>query len=93
MKRVENKQGFLILEVSKAVLIEATGGYSKGICDNCEKPVPTGYYIAALNQWFCPECYERWISRAVRYVADIPIEEKRFKFYELLFRKAEQKLC
>lgn len=94
MKKVENEKGFLILEVSRAVLLQALAeNGAVGICDSCAQSTDTGYYIAVLNQWFCPKCYEEWMSRSVRYVADIPIEERRFRFYEVLFRKAEQELC
>ncbi|MBR5835188.1 MAG: demethylase [Bacteroidales bacterium] len=94
MKKVENKQGFLVLEVSRAVIMGALANYgSTGICDSCAQSTDSGYYIAVLNQWFCPKCYEAWLSRAVRYVADVPIEERRFKFYEAVFRKVEKELC
>ena len=93
MKKVDNSKGFLVLEVSRPELMKAFGDNTKGICDSCASVPTKGYYIAALNQWFCPKCYEEWLSQATRYVADIPIEERRFRFYEVLFRKASQELC
>ena len=89
-KKVENKKGFLILEVSRKELQKVLGGYTLGICDCCGEPADNGYYIAALNQWFCEGCLQEWLQRAERYVQDIPTEENNYNFYEEYFRKAQE---
>ncbi|MEI3156223.1 MAG: hypothetical protein V8T07_00620 [Muribaculaceae bacterium] len=54
------------------------------ICDWCARPcLPSerGYYIAALNQWLCKDCFEGWLQRATWYPEDADIERKNFDFY------------
>jgi hypothetical protein len=77
-KTVENKNGFLVLEVSREECQRCF--HSGGICDYCNGTDKSGYYIAVLNRWYCPECYNGWIQRAVRYMEDIRIEEKNFRW-------------
>ncbi len=70
---------FLIIECTVVELYVACGG--AGICDNCANTPGRGYYIAVLNRWFCPKCFEEWKERAVWYPEDAPIERKNFEFY------------
>lgn len=85
-KKVKNEKGFLVLEITRGELLDALAEYgSIGICDSCGLPVKKGYYIAVLNQWFCEDCYEEWLTGATRYVEDIPYEEKWFEHYCRLF--------
>lgn len=78
----ENKKGFLVLELTRQELLDkwASCG-SLGVCDLCLDKPETGYYVAVLNQWLCPLCYEKWINNATRYAEDIPIEERNFNFW------------
>ncbi len=73
----ENAKGFRVIKISRAEVNEILGGY--GICDFCNKARPTGYYIAVLNSWYCPECYNEWMKTAKRYDEDIPFEERNFQ--------------
>ncbi len=70
---------FLIIECTAVELYTAGGG--PGICDSCATPSGNGYYIAVLNCWFCPACYERWKSTARYYPQDAEIERRNFEFY------------
>lgn len=45
----------------------------------------TGYYVAVLNCWFCPKCYNEWYGCATHYPEDIKIENKNFEYYKNLF--------
>ncbi len=56
-----------------------------GICDRCNGTSNTGYYVAVLNCWFCPKCYNEWYVCATHYPEDIKIENKNFEFYKNLF--------
>lgn len=78
-KKVENEKGFLVLEVSHIECITRLGGY--GICDSCNKASEKGYYVAVLNHWMCPDCYNKWINRATRHKDDISIEERNYAHY------------
>lgn len=78
-KKVENKKGFLVMEVSAIECVEKLSGAA--ICDSCNGSAMSGYYIAALNHWVCPKCYEEWMERAKRYPEDIPIEERNYNHY------------
>ncbi len=73
---------FLIIECTARELYVACGG--PGICDNCATPSGNGYYIAVLNRWLCPKCYEEWKSTAHYYPEDADIERKNFDFYASL---------
>lgn len=55
----ENKKGFKVIQVSRSELMDKLGLYgAMGVCDRCNGITSTGYYIAVLNQWFCPDCYQ-----------------------------------
>ena len=73
---------FLVIEVTRNELHSACG--SPGICDYCGKPHEDGYYIAVLNQWFCPKCYEEWKKDARYYPEDRPVEERNYQYYSKL---------
>ena len=70
---------FLIIESTASEIYAACGG--PGICDRCGYPSAKGYYMAVLNRWFCPECFEHWKSYAQWYPEDADIENKNFDFY------------
>lgn len=79
MARLIEFDKFLIIESSASELYVATGG--TGLCDSCARPSDKGYYIAVLNRWFCPECFEKWKSTARYYPEDMEIEIRNFDFY------------
>lgn len=70
---------FLIIECTARELYIAAG--SPGICDKCAKPSANGYYIAVLNRWLCPDCYEKWKEYAHWHPEDADVENKNFEFY------------
>lgn len=76
--KVNNEKEFLVLEVSKAEIINC-GGF--GICDSCNSQSDKGYYIAVLNSWLCPDCYNKWMLKAKRYEEDSEHEARNYKFY------------
>lgn len=86
-KQVKNGKGFLIIETT---LTEMARIGSLGICDSCNKGTHKGYYIAVLNSWYCPECYNEWQQRAERYDSDSDIEKKNFAFYADLLNMEEK---
>lgn len=70
---------FLVIETSLKECLD-WGGI--GICDNCATPHPTkGYYVAVLNLWLCPKCYQEWKIRAKWYKEDEPIEIRNYNTY------------
>lgn len=88
MKDVKNEKGFLVMEITRTELVEKLAEYgSVGVCDSCMSSPEVGCYIAVLNQWFCKECYDEWMQRAIRYKEDIPYEEMNFETYKRLFSK------
>lgn len=76
-KIVDNPKGFRIIEATLLEANKAFGGL--GICDCCNTATLTGYYIAVLNSWYCPECYNRWVRGAKRYAEDIDTEKRNFE--------------
>ena len=89
----DNKKGFKVIQISRKELVEELGQYGAiGICDYCNETASTGYYIAVLNQWFCPKCYQEWYHRATYYPEDAKVENRNFEFYKNIFGpEAEQK--
>lgn len=74
---------FLVIECTASELMDVTGA-EMCICDWCSKsyfPAEKGYYIAVLNHWYCEECFEEWIERAIWYPQDVDVERKNFEFY------------
>lgn len=70
---------FLVIETSLKECLD-WGGI--GICDNCTTLHPNkGYYIAVLNQWLCPKCYEIWKLSAKWYPEDEHIEIRNYNTY------------
>lgn len=79
---VKNEQGFKILKITKDELEEAT---EQGcFCDSCMSTPEYGYYVAVLNRWLCPFCFDRWIQNAIRYREDTLVEEKNYQGYRNL---------
>lgn len=83
-KIIDNPKGFKVIEISRAELVAKIDG-SIGICDYCNETHATGYYIAVLNQWFCPKCYAEWQGYAKRYPDDEPYETENFNRYKRIF--------
>lgn len=81
-KRIEFGK-FLIIECTATELYVASGG--PGICDYCGKPAAIGYYIAVLNQWYCPKCFEEWKNSAHYCPEDADVEHRNFEFYAQRF--------
>ena len=74
-----NDKGFLVLSVSER---EVLGWGGRAMCDYCEAYSKTGYYIAVMNAWYCPRCYEQWLLRAKRYEADRMVEQRNYERYK-----------
>lgn len=74
---------FLIIESTPSEVRSATGGY--GICDTCCDTPLKGCYVAVLNRWLCPECFEKWKTYAKWYPEDADIENRNFDFYAQRF--------
>ena len=89
IKPVGGSKRFKVINVPRKVL-EAATGQIKCVCDNCLTSPDNGYYVAVLNRWFCPTCYEHWINRAEYYEEDAWVEEKNYNRYMELFRKVVQ---
>ncbi len=81
---VQNKKGFKVL---KMILDEVNHVGGLGICDYCNTASTEGYYIAVLNMWYCPKCYNEWYLRAKYYKEDADVENRNFnRMKEMLDR-------
>lgn len=89
IKSVEGSKKFKVINVPRKVL-EAATGQIKCVCDNCLASPDNGYYVAVLNRWFCPTCYEHWINQAEYYKEDAWVEERNYNRYMELFKKVVQ---
>ena len=78
---VETEKGFKVIHTSRTECLK-WGGI--GICDHCNESPQHGYYVAVLNFWLCPDCYDRWIKNAKRYPEDNAVENMNFRYYKSL---------
>ena len=67
-------KGFKVIPMTFEEVCTVFGG--EGICDWCNNMAPTGKYIAVLNAWYCPECYEAWHERSKYYYEDQGFENE-----------------
>lgn len=90
----ENGKKFKVIAVTDVELMDALEDYGcMGICDSCGKRHKgMGYYVAVLNQWLCPECYEEWYAKAVRYAEDEKYEEDKYSLYKQILGIGENSL-
>lgn len=77
MKIIGNKKDFKIIAIDRITLANKFG--SLGVCDICNMPVGIGYWVAVLNCWLCPHCFQDWYDNATNYPEDREIEEKHFE--------------
>lgn len=74
----KNEKQFKIIEMSWKEYVAATDSW--GLCDICgdnssEEPL---YFVALVNQAYCPRCLEAYMSGAKRYKGDIEKEQENF---------------
>lgn len=86
MREVKNEKGFRVLSVSRSELEKATC-QTHCCCDSCLATPEFGYYVAVLNMWFCPKCYEHWMTTATRYLEDSIVEERNYLKYKTLLER------
>lgn len=82
-REITNEQQFRILKVYKEELEKATK-QEQCCCDNCLATPEYGYYVAVLNRWLCPRCFNHWLKNAVRHKEDILVEERNYQLYKNL---------
>ena len=86
-KIIENDKNFKVIQFSYVEMMRLTGNVCP-VCDRClDRKVSKGYYIAVLNQWFCPKCYKKWLKRAVKHPEDERVETENFEYYNHLAKK------
>ena len=86
---INNDKGFKVISLSTedaASLGFGIDGSGTCICMSCNKGCLSGdiYYIAALNDTMCKNCYEKCGRSAKRYAVDISFENRNFKHYKKL---------
>lgn len=82
-KIIENEKGFKVIEIDYLEMLKIGCG---NICDHCGEPhYGKGYFVAVLNRWFCPTCYEEWRKYATPISrGDLWVESKNFNYYKML---------
>lgn len=83
---IENPAGFKVIEISRSELVGKLGHMGAvGICDYCSAAPTNGFYVAVLDQWYCPECYNRFIQENQPEPDDDWFENIRFAWFKKLF--------
>ena len=83
-RKFKIKQGLIVYETDAQTMIDAFDGL--GLCDSCCFYSPKGYYIPVLNSYYCPKCFEDWLTRARRYESDVPYENNKIENFEFMLR-------
>lgn len=84
MRKFQTSIGWLAYEISAAEMIHYVQG-SKGICDHCNKFAESGFLVLVLNNYVCPECFQKWDCVGWCYPEDQRVEQKNYEYYESLF--------
>lgn len=85
LKTFQNEKGFYIIPMNREQVIEIFSGY--GICDHCGKPATTGYLVPVMgHKWYCTECYDDWMTRAVNYEEDREYEMRVLRKMEEIIK-------
>jgi hypothetical protein len=83
MKKFKSKVGWVVYEATAEDTLKLGG---LGICDNCNNYSPTGYLVAILNSYLCPECYKKWDAGARFYPEDVPVEKQHIAYFDHVFK-------
>ena len=78
-KQEWNSKNFLVIRMSWREYVAATDSW--GFCDLCGQQdfdEKEGYYIPAIDQWYCKVCFDGWLSSATHYPSDREKERERF---------------
>lgn len=85
-KIVSEATDFKVAEVSQIELMDKLGPLgAKGVCDFCMSEPETGYYVAVLDQWLCPKCYNEFIQNNTPDPRDNWFEDVRFAWFKRQF--------
>lgn len=84
MRKFKTKQGLVVYETDAKTVIDAFDGL--GLCDACCTYSPKGYYIPVLNSYYCPKCYEDWLTRAKKFVQDEWYETRKIDEFEFMLK-------
>lgn len=80
---------FKVIKLTLSDLREVAGDYAMGMCERCNKASFEGYYIAVLNRYYCPKCFNNWLRRATYYPEDKPFEDEFFNFWKTQLKNKE----
>jgi len=80
-QQIQNPKGFKVISTTATECLKWGG---MAICDHCNNAASIGYFVAVLNHWVCPECFDKWLKRAVVYEEDKSYENKVFNRYAKL---------
>lgn len=84
---VSEAAGFKVAEVSRTELMDKLGPLGAvGVCDYCMSQPQIGYYVAVLDQWLCPKCYDEFIKNNSPNPRDTWFEDERFAWFKKLFQ-------
>lgn len=77
MKEIVSPTGYKVIQLTR---LEATAIEFGNICDRCNSITNDDmYYVAAINQLVCHNCYENKISKLPKYLKYKDIETIRFE--------------
>ena len=73
-----NDKNLLIIKMTWREYVAITDSF--GICDCCgtQQFDNRGYYVALVNDWYCPTCLDAYLKGAKRYSVDL--EKERYNF-------------
>lgn len=89
MKEIVSPTGYKVIKLTR---LEAAAIEFGNTCDHCNNIINDDmYYIAAINQLVCHNCYKNKISKYPRYIKYKNIETIRFENdnYDMVLKQLE----
>ncbi|MBQ2397625.1 MAG: hypothetical protein II304_11430 [Bacteroidales bacterium] len=77
-KQLQNNKGFLVIQMPWREYVAITDSFGQCFCCGDYDSDMIFYYVATVDSFFCPKCYELWYSSAVNYKVDRPKEQYNF---------------
>ena len=77
-KKYENPKNHLVIKMSWREYVAITDGFGFCSCCSTQDFDHCGYYVALVDDWYCPTCYDAYMSGAVRSSVDLEKERQNY---------------
>ena len=75
---LENSKKFQVIKLTWREYVAATDSWGLADCCGQNSSEDDLYFIAVLDQVYCPMCFKAWYDSARRYSSDVQKEQEAF---------------